>query len=99
MRITRAGKRPRSGPRPRERAADGPIAEVLVDPEASVRSSRRSADGILNAIRLGLSNSRLEGLASRIRLISHRSFGFHSAEPLIALIHLCCGRITVTLPT
>ena len=63
------------------------------------RTLREHRDGILNAIRLGLSNSRLEGLASRIRLISHRSFGFHSAEPLIALIHLCCGRITVSLPT
>jgi transposase len=63
------------------------------------RTLREHEDGILNAIRLGLSNSRLEGLASRVRLISHRSFGFHSAEPLIALIHLCCGRITVQLPT
>jgi transposase len=36
------------------------------------------------AIRLGLSNGRLEELNSRIRLISHRSFGFHSAAPLIA---------------
>jgi transposase len=63
------------------------------------RTLREHRDGILNAIRLGLSNSRLEGLASRTRLISHRSFGFHSAEPLIALIHLCCGRIRVELPT
>ncbi len=63
------------------------------------RTLREHRDGILAAIRLGLSNSRLEGLASRIRLISHRSFGFHSAEPLIALIYLCCGRITVSLPT
>jgi transposase len=63
------------------------------------KTLREHKQGILNAIRLGLSNSRLEGLASRIRLISHRSFGFHSAEPLIALIHLCCGRITVSLPT
>ena len=63
------------------------------------RTLRQYREGILNAIRLGLSNSRLEALASRIRLISHRSFGFHSAEPLIALIHLCCGRITVQLPT
>lgn len=63
------------------------------------RTLREHHRGILNAIRLGLSNSRLEGLASRIRLISHRSFGFHSADPLIALIHLCCGRITVQLPT
>jgi Transposase len=36
---------------------------------------------ILAAIRLGLNNGRLEGLNSRIRLISHRSFGFHSAAP------------------
>lgn len=63
------------------------------------RTLREHRQGILDAIRLGLSNSRLEGLASRIRLISHRSFGFHSAEPLIALIHLCCGRIRVELPT
>jgi transposase len=63
------------------------------------RTLREHQDGILNAIRLGLTNSRLEGLASRIRLISHRSFGFHTAEPLIALIHLCCRRISVQLPT
>lgn len=63
------------------------------------RTLRQHKQGILDAIRLGLSNSRLEGLASRIRLISHRSFGFHSAEPLMALIYLCCGRIRVELPT
>jgi transposase len=63
------------------------------------RTLREHRDGILAAIRLGLSNSRLEGLASRVRLISHRSFGFHTAEPLIALLYLCCGRIKVELPT
>jgi transposase len=45
------------------------------------RTIRRHRAGILAAIRLGLSNGRLEGLNSRIRLISHRSFGFHSADP------------------
>ncbi len=63
------------------------------------RTLREHQEGILAAIRLGLSNGRLEGLSSRIRLISHRSFSFHTAEPLIALIHLCCGRIRVELPT
>jgi transposase len=62
------------------------------------RTIRRHRDGILNAIRLGLNNGRLEGLNSRIRLISHRSFGFHSAEPLIALVYLCCTRILIPLP-
>jgi transposase len=62
------------------------------------RTIRRHRNGILAAIRLGLSNGRLEGLNSRIRLISHRSFGFHSAAPLIALVYLCCTRITIDLP-
>ena len=62
------------------------------------RTIRRHRTGILAAIRLGLSNGRLEGLNSRIRLISHRSFGFHSAAPLIALVYLCCSRIVIDLP-
>jgi transposase len=62
------------------------------------RTIRRHRAGILAAIRLGLSNGRLEGLNSRIRLISHRSFGFHSAAPLIALVYLCCGGILIDLP-
>lgn len=62
------------------------------------RTIRRHRQGILAAVRLGLSNGRLEGLNSRIRLISHRSFGFHSAPPLIALVYLCCSGIVIPLP-
>jgi transposase len=62
------------------------------------RTIRRYQAGILNAIRLGLNNGRLEGLNSRIRLISHRSFGFHWPAPLIALIYLCCTGIIIPLP-
>jgi transposase len=62
------------------------------------RTIRRYRNGILAAIRLDLSNGRLEGLNSRIRLISHRSFGFHSPWPLIALIYLCCAGVQVPLP-
>jgi len=62
------------------------------------RTLREHREGILAAIRLGLSNGRLEGLNSKIRLISHRAFGFHSADPLIALVYLCCAGITIELP-
>ena len=62
------------------------------------RTLRKHRAGILAAIRLGLSNGRLEGLNSKIRLISHRAFGFHSADPLIALVYLCCAGITIGLP-
>jgi Transposase len=62
------------------------------------RTLRTHRDGILAAIRLGLSNGRLEGLNSRIRLLSHRAFGFHFANPLIALVYLRCAAITIELP-
>jgi transposase len=62
------------------------------------RTIRRHREGILAAIRLGLNNGRLESLNSRIRLISHRSFGFHSAPPLIALVYLCRTSILIPLP-
>jgi transposase len=62
------------------------------------RTLRARRDGILAAIRLGLSNSRLEALNSKVRLISHRSFGFHGPASLIALIYLCCGGVQPRLP-
>jgi len=54
---------------------------------------------ILAAVELGLSNSKLEGLNSKVRLINHRGYGHHSAAALIAMVYLCCGGITVELPT
>lgn len=60
---------------------------------------RKNRDGILAAVELGLSNSKLEGLNSKIRLINHRGYGHHSAAALIAMIYLCAGGITVQLPT
>jgi transposase len=63
------------------------------------KTVRANRDRVLAAIELGLSNSKLEGLNSKIRLINHRGYGHHSAAALIAMIYLCCGGITVTLPT
>jgi transposase len=63
------------------------------------RTIRQHKEGILAAVELGLSNSKLEGLNSKIRLINHRGYGHHSAAAVIAMIYLCCGGITVELPT
>ena len=57
------------------------------------RTVRGYADGILAFIRSRLTNARLEGMNNKVRLISHRAFGFHSADPLIAMIYLCCSKI------
>ena len=55
-------------------------------------------EGILAAIRLGLSNGRVEAMNSTVRLLSHRSRGFRSLASLLAMIQLVCGGIPVRLP-
>lgn len=47
-------------------------------------------DLIINTIQLRLSNGRLEGTNSKIRLLNHRGYGHHKPDALIALIYLCC---------
>ena len=63
------------------------------------KTIRINRERILSAIELGLSNSKLEGLNSKIRLVNHRGYGHHSAAAVIAMIYLCCGGITIELPT
>jgi transposase len=62
------------------------------------RTIRKHRTGVLAAIQLEISNGRLEALNSRIRLISHRAHGFHSADALIAMVYLCCAGIHIDLP-
>jgi transposase len=59
------------------------------------RMIRRHLDGVLAWVRWRISNGRLEGMNNRIRLLSHRSFGLHSAEALISLVYLCCSGLTL----
>jgi hypothetical protein len=33
-----------------------------------------------------------------VRLLTRRSYGFHSATALIALVYLCCGGLEIELP-
>ena len=47
---------------------------------------RKHHDGILAAIRLGISNGLIEGLNNKVRLIIRRAYGFHSAEAALALV-------------
>ena len=57
------------------------------------RMIRKHFDGVVAWVTWRLSNGRLEGMNNKIRLLSHRSFGLHSAEALISLVYLCCGGI------
>jgi transposase len=62
------------------------------------RTIRKHKQGVLAAIELGMSNGRLEALNNKVRLLSHRAYGFHSADALIAMIYLCCAGIQIALP-
>lgn len=54
---------------------------------------------VVNAITERLSNARLEGMNSTVRLLSHRARGYRRLSSLLAMITLVCGRIPVALPT
>jgi transposase len=63
------------------------------------RRIRNHFDGIVAAVEHGLSNSRLEGINSKIRLINNRAHGHQSLSALSNSIYLCLGGITIQLPT
>jgi transposase len=62
------------------------------------RTIRRHKDRILAYIPSRQTNGLTEGLNNKTRLITRRAYGFHSAEALEAMIHLCCGGITLNPP-
>ncbi len=92
---------------------EGTVAEATKWLDDAIRRARRSRlgpfkklgatlrqyrEGILAAVRLGLSNSKLEGLNSRLALVNHRASGFHSVEAFIAMALLCVGGFVPVLP-
>ena len=62
------------------------------------RTIRKHREGILAARRLNLTNARAEAMNNRVKLIVRRAYGFHSANAALALVHLTCGPVTLTLP-
>lgn len=62
------------------------------------KTMRERRDLILNAVEQGISNGRVEGLNTKVRLLIRRAYGFHSADAALALVMLAAGPITLTLP-
>lgn len=59
------------------------------------QSLKQRWQGIRRFIELRLTNAIVEGFNSKIRMLSHRAFGFHSADSLIAMIRLCCSGLQI----
>jgi transposase len=60
------------------------------------RTIRKHLHGILAYLNTRLSNGRSEGLNGKVRVITRRSYGLHSAKSLIAMIFLCCSLPSLT---
>ena len=98
--ATSTGSRRPPAPTPTSTPGSPAPAAAASPPSSDLsRTIRAHRDEILAAVDLGLSNSKLEGLNSKIRLINHRGYGHHSAAAVTAMIYLCCSGLTITLPT
>ncbi len=54
---------------------------------------KRHWEGILAWTTLRVSNGALEGMNNKIKLVSHRSFGFRNADNYINAIYHCCANL------
>ena len=59
---------------------------------------KRHKEHILNTIRLGLSNARIEATNNKIKLIIRKAYGFRNIQNMIDMVYLVCSKIQVPLP-
>lgn len=62
------------------------------------RKIRRHKEYILNFIRTGISNARVEANNNKISLLIHKAFGFRNLQNMFDLIMLACSNIRIPLP-
>ena len=59
---------------------------------------KRNKEHILNTIRYGLSNARIEATNNKIKLIIRKAYGFRNIKNMIDMVYLVCSDIQVPLP-
>ncbi len=59
---------------------------------------KRHKEHILNSIRLGLSNARMEAMNNKIKLIVRKSYGFRNMQNMLDMVYLVCSDLKVPLP-
>lgn len=64
----------------------------------AARTIRKYFDGVLAYVQTRLTNGLTEGFNNKLRVIARRAYGFHSPEPLIAMLLLTCGGIQLDPP-
>ena len=59
---------------------------------------RRHKEHILNSIRFGMSNARVESTNNKIKLIIRKAYGFRNVENMLDLVYLVCSNLIIPLP-
>ena len=59
---------------------------------------KRHKEHILNAIRLGMSNARIEAINNKIKLIIRKAYGFRNIQNMLDMVYLVCSDLRITLP-
>ncbi len=62
------------------------------------RKIKRNQEFILNTIRFGLSNARIEATNNKIKLIIRKAYGFRNIDSMMDMIYLVCSNIKIQLP-
>lgn len=59
---------------------------------------KRHKEHILNTIRLGLSNARIEAANNKIKLIIRKAYGFRNIQNMVDMVYLVCSNVRIPLP-
>ena len=59
---------------------------------------RRHFQHILNTIRLGMSNARIEATNNKIKLVIRRAYGFRNIQNMMDMVMLVCSNLHIPLP-
>ena len=59
---------------------------------------KRHKEHILNAIRLGMSNARIEATNNKIKLIVRKAYGSRNIQNMLDMVYLVCSDLRVPLP-
>ena len=62
------------------------------------RKIRRHKEHILNTIRLGMSNARIEATNNKIKLIIRKAYGFRNIQNMLDMVYLVCSDLKLQLP-
>ena len=59
---------------------------------------KRHKEHILNTIRLGISNARIEATNNKIKLIIRKAYGFRNIQNMLDMVYLVCSDLSIPLP-